>query len=91
MLDAPIRPAAMPDDDAITALTAHVPGLAIRRLDRESLRVSMPMMMAGGVTADWVMQSVGYFLQAVRRAERLLWSKVSAKQRGHGRPDDIAH
>ena len=47
------------------------------------LRLSMPLMPEVLVTASWVLESVGYLLQGVRRVERIL--RTATAQRGSTR------
>jgi hypothetical protein len=71
-LDTLVRPARPVTDEAILALTSELPGLTIGRHGRQDLRLSMPLVFDGGVTDGWIVRSVQYWIEAVRRCERLL-------------------
>jgi hypothetical protein len=85
LLDAMVAADESVTDGALLDLGGALPGVAVRRHDAATLRLSLPLMMTGGVTADWIVESVAYFLQAVRRCEKLLRER-SRPRRGRARP-----
>jgi hypothetical protein len=78
LLDTLVDVGGFVSDEGLVALTVQLPGMAVQRFESEGLRLSMAIRLEGGVTDAWIVQSVSYFLDAVRQCERLL--RAATKQ-----------
>jgi len=85
-LDALIAAPMAFDAKAMLMLESELPGLSVKQFQGTHLRLSMPLMLDGGVTTNWVLESVGYWLQAVRRGERIV--RMATAQRRQTREVD---
>jgi len=65
-------------------LESELPGLSVKQFQGTHLRLSMPLMLDGGVTTTWVLESVGYWLQAVRRGERIVRMATARRRQTRG-------
>jgi hypothetical protein len=59
-------------DANVAALGNEIAGLSVRVHEGGDLRLSMLMLLDGGVTEEWMLRFVDYYLACVRRAERLV-------------------
>ena len=84
MLDALIAAPTAFDADAMLMLASELPGLSVRQFRGTQLRLSMPLMLEGGVTVNWVLESVGYWLQAVRQGERIVRMATARRRQTRG-------
>ena len=65
------RPGKLTDAN-VAAFNDAIAGLSVRVHESGDLRLSMLMLLDGGVTEEWMLRFVDYYLACVRRCERLL-------------------
>jgi hypothetical protein len=88
ILDAMLHPVREMPDEAVAALNDEIAGLTVRRGQERELRLSMLLLLDGGVTEAWILKSLEYWMTSVRGCERSLQklqkSSVPQKDRRPG-------
>ncbi len=59
-------------DEAISRLNSMFQFVKVWRIDSRTVRVHMPLMLNGGVTAAWLAQSLQHWMSSWRKCERQL-------------------
>jgi hypothetical protein len=91
ILDAILHPVRKIPDDAVVALNDEIAGLTVRRGEGRQLRLSMLLLVDGGVTQEWIVRSIDYWLTSVRRCERSLQTVIRRKHSARGRVRTRVH
>jgi hypothetical protein len=91
ILDAMLQPPRRISDDAVVTLNDEIAGLTVRRGENRQLRLSMLMLLDGGVSEAWIVRSIDYWLVSIRRCERSLQSIVRKRPSTHGQDQPRVH
>jgi Putative bacterial sensory transduction regulator len=68
-------------DEAISRVNAMLPFVKVWRTDRRTVRLHMPLVLDGGVTAAWLAQSLQHWMSNWRECERQLRAPSSFNDR----------
>jgi hypothetical protein len=72
ILDAVLMPSEKVSDTLVTRLNDQIAGITVRKAANGELRLSMLMLLDGGVTQGWIVSSLEYWMASVRNSERSL-------------------
>jgi hypothetical protein len=71
---------------ALTRLAGELPGVVVRAGGSMTVRLSMLLRLGGGVTAEWIAQSLDHWAIAVAKCRRLLLATSRENRRPLARP-----
>lgn len=81
VLDALIPSRVPLNEPTLTRVSQDLVGLTVTKHDAETVRLSMPLRFAGGVTADWIVAGLEQWVGSLTRCRRMLRGAGSRKRR----------
>ena len=79
VLDALVPSQVTLNEPTLTRVSQELVGLTVTAHDAETVRLSMPLRLAGGVTADWIVVGLGQWFGSLTRCRKMLRLASSRK------------